>query len=200
MATMKTILLVDDEPKIRELARDYLEHAGFAVQTAGDGRAALAACPRPATGSRRPRPGPARGRRPRGHPDAPARLGEPIVVLTARDDEIGQAARAQARRRRLRDEAVQSRASSSPGSRRSPRSRAGRTSPATVVRAGDVTLDLPRMRVDVNGRAGRAHPDRVPAAGDARPPARPDLHSEPAARCAAGRRLRVVRAGDRHPT
>ena len=38
---MKTILLVDDEPKIRELARDYLEHAGFAVVLAGDGRSAL---------------------------------------------------------------------------------------------------------------------------------------------------------------
>src|SRR3989442_15359256 len=38
---MKTILVVDDEPKIVELARDYLEHAGFAVQTARDGAAAL---------------------------------------------------------------------------------------------------------------------------------------------------------------
>ena len=34
---MKTILVVDDEPKIATLARDYLEHAGFAVLTAGDG-------------------------------------------------------------------------------------------------------------------------------------------------------------------
>jgi len=38
---MKTILVVDDERKIVELARDYLEHAGFLVRTAGDGRAAL---------------------------------------------------------------------------------------------------------------------------------------------------------------
>ena len=38
---MKTILVVDDEPKIAALARDYLEHAGFAVVTAADGRAAL---------------------------------------------------------------------------------------------------------------------------------------------------------------
>ncbi|HLB48046.1 MAG TPA: response regulator, partial [Anaerolineales bacterium] len=39
---MKTVLVVDDEPKIVQLARDYLEHAGFAVLTARDGRAALA--------------------------------------------------------------------------------------------------------------------------------------------------------------
>jgi DNA-binding response OmpR family regulator len=38
---MKTILVVDDEPKIAALARDYLEHAGFAVITASTGRAAL---------------------------------------------------------------------------------------------------------------------------------------------------------------
>src|SRR6185369_223041 len=38
---MQTILVVDDEPKIAQLARDYLEHAGFAVLTAGDGASAL---------------------------------------------------------------------------------------------------------------------------------------------------------------
>ncbi len=38
---MKTILIVDDEPKIVQLARDYLEHAGFAVLTASDGSTAL---------------------------------------------------------------------------------------------------------------------------------------------------------------
>jgi two-component system alkaline phosphatase synthesis response regulator PhoP len=39
---MKTILVVDDEPGIASLVRDYLEHAGFAVLVAGDGRNALA--------------------------------------------------------------------------------------------------------------------------------------------------------------
>jgi DNA-binding response OmpR family regulator len=39
---MKTILVVDDEPKIATLAREYLEHAGFAVLVAGEGRSALA--------------------------------------------------------------------------------------------------------------------------------------------------------------
>jgi two-component system alkaline phosphatase synthesis response regulator PhoP len=36
------ILVVDDEPKIVKLARDYLEKAGFQVLTAGDGQTALA--------------------------------------------------------------------------------------------------------------------------------------------------------------
>ena len=38
---MKTILVADDEPRIVDLARDYLEHAGFAVITAADGPSAL---------------------------------------------------------------------------------------------------------------------------------------------------------------
>jgi two-component system, OmpR family, alkaline phosphatase synthesis response regulator PhoP len=38
---MPTVLVVDDEPKIVQLARDYLEHAGFVVLTAGDGQSAL---------------------------------------------------------------------------------------------------------------------------------------------------------------
>jgi len=39
---MKTILIVDDEPRIAEIARDYLENAGFRVTTAGNGATALA--------------------------------------------------------------------------------------------------------------------------------------------------------------
>jgi DNA-binding response OmpR family regulator len=38
---MKTILVVDDEPKIVKLVRDYLERAGFAVRVAADGKSAL---------------------------------------------------------------------------------------------------------------------------------------------------------------
>ncbi len=37
----KNILVVDDEPKIVKLVRDYLERAGFAVRVAGDGKSAL---------------------------------------------------------------------------------------------------------------------------------------------------------------
>jgi DNA-binding response OmpR family regulator len=39
---MKRILVVDDEPKITKLVRDYLERAGFGVLVAGDGKLALA--------------------------------------------------------------------------------------------------------------------------------------------------------------
>ncbi len=38
---MKTVLVVDDERPIAEIARDYLQHAGFEVITAGDGANAL---------------------------------------------------------------------------------------------------------------------------------------------------------------
>jgi two-component system alkaline phosphatase synthesis response regulator PhoP len=39
---MTTILIVDDEAKIAQLARDYLERAGYKVVTAGDGVSGLA--------------------------------------------------------------------------------------------------------------------------------------------------------------
>ncbi len=39
---MKHILVVDDEPRIAEIARDYLERAGYRVSTAGNGADALA--------------------------------------------------------------------------------------------------------------------------------------------------------------
>ena len=85
---MKTVLVVDDEPKIVQLARDYLEHAGFTVLTSADGAAALHV---------------ARTRRPDlvvldlGLPSMDgfdvtkalrAESSVPIVVLTARDDEL----------------------------------------------------------------------------------------------------------------
>ena len=38
---MQTVLVVDDEPEIVRVVRDYLEHAGFAVLTAGDGAGGL---------------------------------------------------------------------------------------------------------------------------------------------------------------
>jgi DNA-binding response OmpR family regulator len=40
---MRKILVVDDEPKIVKIARDYLERAGFHVVTAGDGPSVLPA-------------------------------------------------------------------------------------------------------------------------------------------------------------
>jgi DNA-binding response OmpR family regulator len=88
MPPMKTVLVVDDEPKITGVVRDYLQHAGFGVVTASDGRAALAQ---------------ARARHPDlvvldlGLPDVDGldlarelrrASAVPIVVLTARGDEL----------------------------------------------------------------------------------------------------------------
>jgi DNA-binding response OmpR family regulator len=85
---VKTVLVVDDETRIVDLAREYLEHAGFAVLTAVDGPSALRA---------------ARTRKPDvlvldlGLPgmdglDVARELRRessvPIVMLTARDDEL----------------------------------------------------------------------------------------------------------------
>ena len=152
---MQTILIVDDEPRIAALARDYLEHAGFAVQTIGDGQAAL-------DSARRRRPdlvvldlglpgldGLDVTRRLRGDP---ATAGLPIVMLTARDDEIDKllglelgaddyltkpfsprelVARVRAVLRRTERAAVM---------------------PGDVIRAGELVLDVPRMRTQVDGR------------------------------------------------
>jgi two-component system alkaline phosphatase synthesis response regulator PhoP len=89
---MRTILVVEDEPKIAALVRDYLQHAGFAILLAVDGEAAL---------------GLARSRRPDaivldlGLPvvdglDVVRALRRdstvPIVILTARGDETDRVA------------------------------------------------------------------------------------------------------------
>jgi two-component system alkaline phosphatase synthesis response regulator PhoP len=39
---MKTVLVVEDEPRIAQIVQDYLQHAGFAVLNAADGAGALA--------------------------------------------------------------------------------------------------------------------------------------------------------------
>ena len=149
---MQTILVVDDEPKIATLARDYLEHAGFLVVTAGDGPTALATV---------------RQRRPDlvvldlGLPgldglDVTRQLRRdssiPIVMLTARDDELDKLLGLELgaddyvtkpfspRELVARVRAVLRRAERPP--------EAGET-----IRAGDLTLDVPRMRAEVAGRA-----------------------------------------------
>jgi len=152
MRVVKTILVVDDEPKIAELARDYLEHAGFAVFTAGNGRAAVTAV---------------RQR----HPDLvvldlglPGLDGldvtreirrdsnVPIVMLTARDDEFDKLLGLELgaddyltkpfspRELVARVRAVLRRSERPP-------------EVAETIRAGDVVLDLPRMRTEVGGMA-----------------------------------------------
>ncbi len=149
---MKTILVVDDEPKIATLARDYLEHAGFAVLTATDGPAALTTI---------------RQRRPDlvvldlGLPgldglDVTRELRRtssiPIVMLTARDDELDKLLGLELgaddyltkpfspRELVARVRAVLRRAERPPDL-------------AETIHAGDVVLDLPRMRAEVGGTA-----------------------------------------------
>jgi two-component system, OmpR family, alkaline phosphatase synthesis response regulator PhoP len=148
---MKTILVVDDEPKIVQLARDYLEHAGFAVVTAPDGRSALDEVRRR-------------------HPDLVVLdLGLPqldgldvtrsirrdsnlpIVMLTARDDEVDKLV------------GLELGADDYLTKPFSPRELVARVKavlrrterpaePGDVIRAGDLTLDVPRMRAELAGR------------------------------------------------
>ena len=153
MADVKTVLVVDDEPKIVQLARDYLESAGFAVLAAGDGHAALQA---------------ARTRRPDlivldlGLPgldglDVTRTLRRdsrvPIIMLTARGDESDKlvglelgaddyvtkpfspkelVARVRAVLRRTEDALT--------------------AATAERIRVGDLELDVPRLGVTVGGR------------------------------------------------
>jgi DNA-binding response OmpR family regulator len=151
MDAVTTILVVDDEPQIVRLVRDYLEHSGFAVLTAADGPTALRT---------------ARTARPDlvvldlGLPGldgldvarALRRDGDvPIIMLTARteesdklvglelgaDDYLGKpfspkelVARVRAVLRRVE----------------------GLRQPHDVVTAGDLELDVPRMLASVGGR------------------------------------------------
>ena len=148
---MRTVMVVDDEPKIVQLARDYLEHAGFAVVVAHDGRAALAT---------------ARAEKPDlvvldlglplldGLDVARALRGEsnvPIVMLTGRSEESDKLVGLELgaddyvtkpfspKELVARVRAVL---------RRTERPR----SETEVIRVGDVTLDIPRMRTTVADR------------------------------------------------
>ena len=152
---MSTVLVVDDEPKIVQIARDYLEHANYAVLTAGDGSAALDLIAR-----RRPDlivldlglpgvDGLEVTRRIRQAGDLP------IIMLTARDDEtdrlIGLELGADdyltkpfsPRELVARVRAVLRRSVAASGS----------PPPGAILRAADVTVDQGRMRVEARGRA-----------------------------------------------
>ena len=148
---MRSILVVDDEPRIVKIARDYLERGGFRVLTAGDGRSVL-----PLVRSAKPDlivldlalPGMD------GLDVARAIRKEsevPIIMLTARADEadrlIGLELGADdyivkpfsPKELVARVRAVL---------RRWDGARAG----TDVVRAGDLVLDVPRMRASVGDR------------------------------------------------
>jgi two-component system, OmpR family, alkaline phosphatase synthesis response regulator PhoP len=148
---MQTVLVVDDEPKIVPLARDYLEHAGFSVLTAGDGASALHAV---------------RTRQPDlvvldlGLPQVDGlevmrtiRAGSstPIVVLTARDTELDTL---------LGLELGADDYMTKPFSPRELVARvkavlrrgARAAEPRDRIEAGDLVLDVPRLRATVAGR------------------------------------------------
>jgi DNA-binding response OmpR family regulator len=148
---MQTILVVDDEPKIVQLARDYLEHAGFEVLTAGDGESAVHAV---------------RTRQPDlvvldlGLPRVDglevmrtirAAGSTPIVVLTARDTELDKllglelgADDYMTKPFSPRELVARVRAVLRRGAR------AGE--PGDRIEAGDLVLDVPRLRATVAGR------------------------------------------------
>jgi len=151
MPSMARVLVVDDEPRIVQLVRDYLERAGFAVSIARDGREALMR---------------ARQDRPDlilldlGLPgldglEVTRRLrrdsGVPIIMLTARDDETDKVVGLELGA----DDYV-----TKPFSPRELTARvravlrrhAGDTE-AEVIHAGALVLDVPRLRAEVAGRA-----------------------------------------------
>ena len=148
---MTTVLVVEDEPQIAEIAKDYLEHAGFAVVTTGDGVDAL-------TFARERRPDLVvldLGLRRLDGLDVAKRLRRegttPIIMLTARVEEsdrlIGLEIGADdyitkpfsPRELVARVRAVLRRAAP-PGP------------PDAVLQRGDLTIDQPRMRVTREGR------------------------------------------------
>jgi DNA-binding response OmpR family regulator len=147
---MKRILVVEDEPKIAELVRDYLAHAGFEATVAADGEAALA-------GAKRSRPdlvvldlglpgvdGLDVARELRRSSNVP------IVMLTARGDEsdriVGLELGAD-------DYVVKPFSPKELVARvRAVLRRTDAPRDADVVRAGEVEVDVPRRRVSVEGR------------------------------------------------
>jgi DNA-binding response OmpR family regulator len=151
---MKTILVVDDEPRIAQLARDYLEHAGFAVRIAATGEAALQAVRRD---------GPDLVVLDLGLPgldglDVTRAIRResnlPVIMLTARDDELDKLLGLELgaddyltkpfspRELVARVRAVLRRVDVGAGH-----------AADDVIRAGDLTMDLPRMRTELGGRS-----------------------------------------------
>ena len=134
---VKHILVVDDEPRIAEIARDYLERAGFRGDDRRQRRRCAGARAHTPARSHRPRPGPAADGRPRRHAGAAQAVERADHHADGAGRRERQADRARARRRRLRDQAVQpegarrARARGVPARRCARRSAATSSAPAT---------------------------------------------------------------------
>ena len=84
---MTTVLVVDDEPIVRDVVVRYLEREGFATLEAGDGDARARADRAGDAEPRRARCDAARDRRARALPVDPGRSALPVIMLTALGEE-----------------------------------------------------------------------------------------------------------------
>ena len=149
---MTKILVVEDEAKIARLVRDYLEHAGFEAVVVGDGETALAS-------ARRSTPDLVvldLGLPDRDGLDVARALrrtsGVPIVMLTARGDEIDRVVGLELG---ADDYVVKPFSPKELVARVRAvlrRTQAARAGGPEVLRVADVEVDVPRMRVTVAGR------------------------------------------------
>ena len=149
---MTKVLVVEDEAKIARLVRDYLEHAGFEAVVVGDGETALAS-------ARRSTPDLVvldLGLPDRDGLDVARALrrtsGVPIVMLTARGDEIDRVVGLELG---ADDYVVKPFSPKELVARVRAvlrRTQAARAGGPEVLRVADVEVDLPRMRVAVAGR------------------------------------------------
>jgi CheY-like chemotaxis protein len=182
------ILVVDDEPKITKIARDYLERNGFRVAVAGDGVTALAAARTD-------------------HPDLvvldlnlPGMDGldvcralrresdVPIIMLTARVEEMDRLIGSGAWGRRLHHQAVLAARTGRTGAcGAATRQRAACSLAGKICCSSAIFRSMKRARVTVGGAIHSTHPDRIQPAEPAGQPSRPSLLARTVAGPAARR-------------
>ena len=179
------LLVVEDEPNIRELLATSLRFAGFEVETAGDGATALALAEAGRARPRRARRHAARRRRLRG--DAAAARPRPPAADRLRDGprrHRRQDRGPHRRRRRLRDQAVQPRG----GHRPHPR----RAAPHPRRRRRGVDAALPRPRAQRGlARGAPRRPGHRPVADGVQAAALPAAQPQPGPVQAADPRPRL---------
>ena len=148
--TVTTVLVVDDEPRITRLVRDYLDRAGFRVLEAADGHAALATFHRH---------GPDLVVLDLGLPgvdgldvirELRATSDVPIIILSARSDETDRVVGLELG---ADDFVVKPFGPKELVARiRALLRRVATVRDGEVISVGDITVDVPKMRVTVEGR------------------------------------------------